>query len=223
MKEVFDKKFWKDVKKTFEEAQEDPPQAENALRAPAEGGPRSTRTVQELIDEVANARRRLLSTVANLTPAQAVFKPAPEEWSVLENIEHVVLAEISGVSKIWQAADSFRAGAPVFTGEHTNQGLSIDEVVARTWKPKEVAPPIATPHIGGPLQYWITYSESCQMVLDRLGTALHGLDLEQVIFPHFLSGPLDARQRLEFLRFHLDRHRAQILRLFNHESFPGSI
>lgn len=177
--------------------------------------------VQELISEVAESRRRLLATAANLTPSQAAFKPAPEKWSVLENIEHVVLAEISGVSKIWQAADSFREGAPVSSGEHTNHGLSIDEVVARTWKPKEVAPPIATPHIGGPLQYWITYSESCQSVLDRLGTALNGLDLEQVIIPHFLSGPLDARQRLEFLRFHLDRHRAQILRLFDHESFPG--
>jgi hypothetical protein len=177
-------------------------------------------TAQELIRDVAEARRRLLATVAVFTPAQAAFKPAPGEWSVLENLEHLVLAEISGVSKIWQAADSFREGAPVFTGEHTNLGLSIDEVVVRTWKPKEMAPPIATPHIGGPLQYWITYSESCQSVLDGLGTALDGLDLEQVIFPHFLSGPLDARQRLEFLRFHLDRHHAQILRLFHHQAFP---
>jgi DinB superfamily len=178
-------------------------------------------TAQDLINKVAEARRKVIATIANLTPAQASFKPVPEEWSVLENIEHVVLAEISGVSKIWQAADSFREGTPVFTGVHTNHGLSIDEVVARTWKPKEIAPPIATPHIGGPLQYWITYCESCQSVLDRLGTALHGLDLQQVIFPHFLSGPLDARQRLEFLRFHLDRHRAQILRLLDHESFPS--
>jgi DinB superfamily len=184
--------------------------------------PMNMQTVQELIDQVAVARRRLLDTVSNLTTAQAVFKPAAEQWSVLENIEHVVLAEISGVSKIWQAADSFREGTRVFTGEHTNHGLSIDEVVARTWKTREIAPPIATPHIGGPLQYWITYCDSCQSVLERLGTELHGLDLEQVIFPHFLSGPLDARQRLEFLRFHLDRHRAQILRLFDHESFPGA-
>jgi hypothetical protein len=177
-------------------------------------------TAQELIHNVDEARRRVLAAVAVLTPAQAAFKPASDQWSVLENLEHLVLAEVSGVSKIWQAADSFRAGAPVFTGEHTNRGLSIDEVVVRTWKSKEIAPPIATPHIGGPLQYWITYTESCQSVLDRLGTVLEGLDLEEVIFPHFLSGPLDARQRLEFLRFHLDRHHAQILRLFHHQSFP---
>jgi hypothetical protein len=179
-------------------------------------------TAQELIAVVATARWRLLATIQNLTPAQAAFKPAPEEWSALENTEHVVLAEVSGVSKIWQAADTFRAGKPVFSGEHTNRGLSIDEVIARTWKPKEIAPPIATPHIGGPLGYWISSCESCQTVLCQLGTALDGLDLEQVIFPHFLSGPLDARQRLEFLRFHLDRHRAQIERLFAQAQFPAS-
>ncbi len=36
MKEVFTKSFWKDVKKTFEEAQEDPPPAPKAIEAPAE-------------------------------------------------------------------------------------------------------------------------------------------------------------------------------------------
>jgi hypothetical protein len=36
MKEVFTKSFWQGVKKTFDEALEDPPPAENALTPPAE-------------------------------------------------------------------------------------------------------------------------------------------------------------------------------------------
>jgi DinB superfamily len=176
-------------------------------------------TAQDLIAEVAEARRRLLATVANLPPLQAAFKPAPDRWSVLENLEHVTLAEITGIAKIWQASESARNGIPLFMGEHTNRHLSIEEVVARTWKAKEIAPPISTPHIGGPLPYWISYSESCQSVLERLGVALDGLDLGQVIFPHFLSGPLDAGQRLQFLRFHLDRHRTQIERLLADKTF----
>ncbi len=43
--------------------------------------------------------------------------------------------------------------------------------------------------------------------IGEVGEALQGLDPSLVIFPHFLSGPLVARQRLEFLRFQLDRHR----------------
>jgi hypothetical protein len=58
-------------------------------------------------------------------------------------------------------------------------------------------------------------------VLDALGTKLEGADLESIVFPHFLSGPLDARQRLEFLRFHLERHLAQIERVKGSRDFPS--
>jgi len=37
MKEVFTKIFWQSVKKTFHEALEDPPPADNASRTPTEG------------------------------------------------------------------------------------------------------------------------------------------------------------------------------------------
>ena len=34
---------------------------------------------------------------------------------------------------------------------------------------------------------------------DPLSTGSRGLDVENVIYPHFISGPLDLEQRLEFL------------------------
>ena len=92
--------------------------------------------------------------------------------------------------------------------------------MAATWKPKEVAPGIATPHIGGPLEAWISSLRSLRTVLADLAQELDGLDLEAIVFPHYLSGPLDGRQRLEFLRFHMVRHIAQIRRLQSHPMFP---
>jgi hypothetical protein len=47
-------------------------------------------------------------------------------------------------------------------------------------------------------------------MVDQLVPVLDGLDLEVVVAPHPISGPLDARQRLEFLRFHMDLHLRQI-------------
>jgi len=46
------------------------------------------------------------------------------------------------------------------------------------------------------------------------------MDLESVVVPHVVSGPLDARQRLEFVRFHLDLHRAQIEAVRSAAGFP---
>ena len=50
MKEVFTKRFWEGVKKTFDEAREDPPPANPALQTPAEGDLQTSSTPEH--DEV---------------------------------------------------------------------------------------------------------------------------------------------------------------------------
>jgi hypothetical protein len=46
MKEVLTKRFWQSVKKTFDEALEDPPPENNASQAPAEISPKSSSTAE---------------------------------------------------------------------------------------------------------------------------------------------------------------------------------
>jgi DinB superfamily len=175
-----------------------------------------------LIRQVSEERARLVELVASLSAEQASHKPTPQTWSANENLEHLVLAEMSGVSKIWSAAEGVRKGKPVWSGEHTNRGLSIEEVVACTWKPKEIAPPLVAPRFGGPPSYWLESLRHSQQLLDRLEPVLDGLDIESVIFPHFLSGPLDAGQRIDFLRFHMLRHRGQIEEMLAHSDFSAN-
>jgi hypothetical protein len=92
--------------------------------------------------------------------------------------------------------------------------------VAETWKPAERAPSIATPSFGGPLGFWRSALRSLRPVLADLAKELEGGNLEEIVFPHFLSGPLDARQRIDFLRFHMARHTQQIERVLKDPSFP---
>jgi hypothetical protein len=165
-----------------------------------------------LIHDVEHARSGLIAAASGLTDAQAAFKPAADQWCVAEVLEHLYLAELSGIAKIWAANDAARAGA-AWSGARPNHGKSIEEIVAATWKVQEVAPPIATPHIGGPLQFWLAATRSLEPVLSALGAQLGDANLEDVVFPHFLSGPLDARQRLQFLRFHIQRHTSQVERI----------
>ena len=176
--------------------------------------------VEALVEMVEHARAELLRAVSDLTDAQGAFTPGDDVWSVAQNLEHLYLAELSGVTKIWMAADSARAGN-IWTEPHPNRGKSIEAVIAATWKEKEDAPPIATPHIGGPLSFWMEGTRSLSPVLASVGHRLEGLLLDDVVFPHFLSGPMDARLRLEFLRFHIERHHAQIERLRRRPDFPA--
>src|ERR1700683_1860862 len=97
------------------------------------------RNVGNLINEGRISRSRVLAAVDNLCPAQGAFKSAPDQWCTNEILEHLVLAEQSGITKMWLVADGARSGRPVWTGVHTNRGLSIDEVVeaGRLKKPRQ--------------------------------------------------------------------------------------
>ena len=176
--------------------------------------------VKTLIRDVAEARSRYLAALGNPSAAQSVFKPTPDDWSIAEITEHLTLAEQVGINGMWKALDGHRRGTPVWTGTSTQAGQPIEAVIGATWKEREQVPAVAAPRWGGPLQYWAAALRSCQPLLEELGDALEGVDLATIIYPHPISGPLDARQRLEFLRFHLDRHRDQLDRVRAHPAFP---
>ena len=172
-----------------------------------------------LVDSVEEARMALLDGVATLGSSQSAFKPSPAEWSIEEILEHLYLAELGGITKIWAALQDARSGR-CWTGPLSNRGKPIEEIIALTWNAKETAPPVATPHFGGPLVAWVAALRSLRVPLRELAGELTDAELGQVVFPHFLSGPLDARQRLEFLRFHIERHLGQIQSIRQRPGFP---
>ncbi len=169
--------------------------------------------LESLVVAVEEARVHFLATVEPVAPIQAARRPTPEAWSVAELVEHLVWAERVGVRGIWTALDRTRDGKPSWKGDLPWSGLSIEEVIDRTWGETVDAPAVALPREGGPVDYWSSALRACTTELAALAQALQGFDLEQLIYPHPISGPLNARQRLEFLRFHLDRHRSQVPRI----------
>jgi hypothetical protein len=187
--------------------------------------------VPELIASVVAARRRLASATHGLTVEQGAFRPEPEAWSIRAIIEHLVLASQNGINMIWQALEGIERGEPVFQGEHSNRGLSIEEIIEKTWpvvdrgpltvKTSLKAPALADPKGDGTLDYWLVSLEALQQPIERLGDRLTGVDLEEVIFPHFMCGPMDARQRFEFLSWHMLHHLQQIDEIKAHEQWPG--
>jgi len=166
--------------------------------------------VKKLISEVLAARNRYLDTVRQLSEAQAQWKPSPDVWNVVDNTEHLYWAEHGAILGMWKVLQAAREGKKNWEGEMIHKGLSIEEIVAKTWNSKETAPAIAAPRLGGPIGFWAASLESLQVELNALGHELHDDELESLIHPHPISGPIDIRQRFEFLRFHIDRHLTQV-------------
>jgi hypothetical protein len=176
--------------------------------------------VPPLIAEATEARSRLIDRIRPLSSLQGAFKADAAEWSIAENVEHLVLAEQGSVNRVWAAADALRKGQPAWAGESVHRGKSIEQIVAETWAPRQQAPDIATPRRRGPLAYWTIAIQCNQPLLEALPAALEGLDAAEVITPHPISGPWDARQWLAFVRFHLDLHRRQIEGIMRAPGFP---
>jgi hypothetical protein len=176
--------------------------------------------VDALVASVELARNEYLSLVKGLSPEQAGFRADGGAWSIAEITEHLVHAELGGINLIWRAADGVARGTPVWSGETPHRGLGIEAVIQRTWRERESAPDSALPRVGGPLAYWVAALRSCSPVLAALTAPLRAVVLEDTIYPHAISGPLDARQRLEFLAFHLRRHAGQVAAIMRHANFP---
>jgi hypothetical protein len=66
--------------------------------------------IAQLIAGATAARTRLLVRIRGLSAAQGAFKPDPGEWSIAENVEHLVLAEQSSINRVWAAAEGLRHG-----------------------------------------------------------------------------------------------------------------
>jgi hypothetical protein len=176
--------------------------------------------VSDLVDVLQQARERLLKTVAGWSREQGAFKPCPEVWSASEVLEHLYASEFIVFNLLWREIDDLRANGPVSELEHANRGLSAEAVAAPFMSVKFKAHPMTEPRVGGPLGFWMGALDSCQPMLEELGSALEKVDREAIIFPHFIVGPLDANQWVPFMGLHMDRHRLQIERLREAEGFP---
>lgn len=180
------------------------------------------RNAAYLLDELRVARHRVSRRIGDLTEAQAAFRPDDASWSVTQVVEHLVWTEHTGLHRMVRAIRAHRAGEPLWTGENPNRGETIEDIVAATWRERETALPEDEPTWGGPLAYWAVVFEAAQDVTERVAADVRTDELDEVVIPHELSGPLSLRQRLAFLRFHLERHEGQLERIVEHEAFPAA-
>ena len=169
--------------------------------------------VEMLIHQVREARNSYCKRISPVSEAQAQWRPSPEVWNVIEITEHLYWAEQGGISGMWKTLYAIRSGQMEKRYDSVHQNLSVEEIIARTWKEKEVVPPVAAPRQGGPLIFWRNALASLQSVLEGFGMDLQDDELRIQAHPHPISGAMDFQQRLEFLAFHIKRHEGQVEKL----------
>lgn len=173
--------------------------------------------VNVLIAEVAIARDNYLSIIDKLTQSQASYQVSENEWSIINITEHLFWAEQGGIFGMWKTLHAIREGKMERTFDSVHKDLPIQQIIDLTWQPKEQVPAVAAPRLGGTLVFWRYSLQSLQAVLEAFGRDLQENELRIQAHPHPISGAMDFQQRLEFLAFHIDRHRNQVQNII--ESF----
>lgn len=172
-------------------------------------------TVQNLIAQVSEARSQYLHLISAVDELQAEWKPGKEAWNVIEITEHLFWAEQGALNGMWKTLFAIRNGSLTKSYDFIYRNLSIEEIINLSWKEKETAPAVAAPRIGGTLAFWSVSLRSLQFILEEFGKEIKEDELRLQAHPHPISGPLDFQQRIEFLRFHINRHHHQVTELLN--------
>jgi hypothetical protein len=166
-------------------------------------------------DYLISTRDNLLQSLRNLAGEQCDFKPAPEQWSIAEVLEHVVLIETRIHDLIGKMPE-----APEAEPDRDDQridGFILANLHRRSRKVQ--APPNLLPaRRWSPAEMLEQFSKSRGKTLELLAEAPA---LRGHVFPHPLFGPWDGYQWLLALAGHTARHTDQILELKSHAAFPG--
>jgi len=162
----------------------------------------ATKELGELRDLVQKGHDQIMGIAAGLTASQATFKPAPDEWSVLDCFQHVVAAK-KGTARL--AATLARGEQPPGIGGEGEETRRQDGVTGTRYATLDEARAAA--------------QAAHEELLAFLDTAASTANLEAT-YPHFLFGDLNCLQWAAFQRVHDGDHAGQIERIIAAPGYP---
>ena len=161
------------------------------------------------LDRIEQRRSKLLAELSAL-PAEALkATPISGKWSILQNVEHLVLSEdivLAGVGDL----DALRARRRRW--KHW-VGYLLVAFILRFRIPVRVPASAMKPRGGVSFEAlgerWAANHAQIRAYLEAVGPEGYG----KAVFRHPVVGPMSVRQSLVLLDIHLSRHLGQIRRV----------
>lgn len=169
----------------------------------------SNKDLHRALRSIEQARTEMLEDFCSLSEEVASFKLCREWWSPREILEHLYLWEQWVLTNVLKSKGE-RRRSPLPDLQHPNSRRTVQEIIAPFVSQRVASPPAMIPSGGASAEYWIGALQANRPILNTLPAILTANDLERISFPHFAAGPLNVLQWLEFLAFHIERHRQQM-------------
>ena len=173
-------------------------------------------------DKLEYQRDAVINGLHELTHEQLNYKPAPDSWSILQVLNHLIHSERKTVDyiqkKIQDVGNLQKAGARA-----AFSSFMLDTILRLPLKFK--APQVALPvqnemySLDEMQREWVDVRERFAQVLNKLDP----ISSEKLIFKHPRAGRFNIYQTLSFISGHVEHHRKQIARVKASPGFPKSV
>jgi uncharacterized damage-inducible protein DinB len=157
-----------------------------------------------LLAQLQETREIFLNSFAGVTEEQSRLKPAPDQWSVLDTVEHLTTAETIQLKLISTQRTPRPADAP--NREHA----FLQMIPARTHR-------MEAPESAKPIGRFATLAEAAEQfkttragVIQFLEQYTEDLRASEVKHPHPAAGMVSICEMLVAMAMHAKRHAAQI-------------
>lgn len=176
--------------------------------------------ISDIFEMIEKADARFVSSVTNLTKTQENFRPAPDRWTIAENVEHISTVNNGFLRLTYKLLKQAEADPkPVKTDLQLPSLTMTDDGKLKPGKWE--APEMVRPK--GEVSAADSIEKNRQTINDlfALKSRLEAVDLSELSWPHPILGQLSLYQWFLLLGEHEERHRLQIEAIKLSPGFPA--
>jgi len=168
--------------------------------------------LQKDFNEIEATREQLFKDLEQYTEDQLNFKPSADEWSILEVMNHLMMAEGGSVLYVQKKLTNGLAELPEIDAESSSRFQQLTDYMQG--ENATLAPPMVTPTFerttfAATREGWDKIRRDTAGQLERFAEA----DINKATYKHLLVGRMTIRQMIGFFRLHFNRHLKQIERI----------
>lgn len=170
------------------------------------------------LDELETLRKEIVSQYDAFTSDQLTFQAHPQQWSLLQVLDHIVTAEKMSAIYIKRHLNGKKYPPSPGLREKFRYGMLK---LAFKLPFKYTAPDIVdstgkNPDLASLQESWKTIRSELRAIVESTDKEL----LELGVYKHPRAGLLNMEQALDFMAMHIRHHQKQMERITGHEHFP---
>ena len=158
--------------------------------------------IQEIFKKLEEKHKDLLQQLDSMSADTVSFKASRDKWSVVEAIEHLVIAEEDMLQQLTDADSAINLDPQ----DRSAKNFQVVIKVMETDIPVDVPDASMEPHGESPLE---TLLDRWQDVRRKTRTYIEGMasdDADKLVYRHPFAGPLNLAEALYFVDVHFDNH-----------------